>query len=106
MGASQGFGKGKWGDKTAVVAALIRKRTGVRDRSEERLGVGHEGNVARPIRSVNEYQSWKSRLANLEAMLASRDPNDTPKFRRPNISPENFQKKYPWQGGAESNFRD
>ena len=72
--ASQLFGKGKWVDETAVVAALIRKRTGVRNRwVAERLGMGHEGNVTRAIRRVNEYPAWKSRLRNLEAMLVSRD---------------------------------
>ena len=72
--ASQLYGKGKWVDETAVVAALIRKRTGVRNRwVAERLGMGHEGNVTRAIRRVNEYPAWKSRLANLEAMLVSRD---------------------------------
>ena len=73
--AWQLFGKGKWVDETSVVAALIRKRTGVRNRwVAERLGMGHEGNVTRAIRRVNEYPSWKSRFANLEAMLVSRDP--------------------------------
>ena len=67
-------GKGKWVDETAVVAALIRKRTGVRNRwVAERLGMGHDGNVTRAIRRVNEYPSWKARLAKLEAMLVSRD---------------------------------
>ena len=66
--------KGEWVDETAVVAALIRKRTGVRNRwVAERLGMGHEGNVTRAIRRVNEYPAWKSRLADLEAMLVSRD---------------------------------
>jgi putative transposase len=68
--ASKLSGKGKWVDETAVVAALIRKRTGVRNRwVAERLGMGHEGNVTRAIRRVNEYPAWKSRLAGLEAML-------------------------------------
>ena len=72
--AKQLSGKGKWVDETSVVAALIRKRTGVRNRwVAERLGMGHEGNVTRAIRRVNEYPSWKSRLRNLEAMLVSRD---------------------------------
>jgi putative transposase len=72
--ASQLFGKGKWVDETAVVAALIRKRTGVRNRwVAERLGMGHEGNVTRAIRRVNEYPAWKSRFADLEALLVSRD---------------------------------
>jgi REP element-mobilizing transposase RayT len=72
--ASQLFGKGKWVDETAVVAALIRKQTGVRNRwVAERLGMGHEGNVTRAVRRVNEYPAWKSKLLSLEAMLVSRD---------------------------------
>ena len=39
----------------------------------ERLGMGHEGNVTRAIRRVNEYTAWKSRPANLEAILVRRD---------------------------------
>jgi putative transposase len=72
--ASQLLGKGKWVDEAAVVAALIRKRTGVRNRwVAERLGMGHEGNVTRAIRRVNEYPAWKSKLMSLESMLVSRD---------------------------------
>lgn len=71
---SQLLGKGKWIDETSVVAALIRKRTGVKNCwVAQRLGMGHEGNVSRAIRRVNEFPSWKSRLKNLEAMLVSRD---------------------------------
>lgn len=70
--ASQLLGKGKWVDETAVVAALIRKRTGVRNRwVAERLGMGHEGNVTRAIRRVNEYPAWKSKLMSLESMFVS-----------------------------------
>lgn len=73
-GAAQLSGKGKWVDETAVVAALIRKRTGVRNRwVAERLGMGHEGNVTRAIRRVDGNPVWKSRLADLESMLVSRD---------------------------------
>jgi hypothetical protein len=60
--ATQLCGKGKWVAETSVVAALIRKRTGVRNRwVAERLGMGHEGNVTRAIRRVNESPPWKSR---------------------------------------------
>lgn len=55
-------------------AALIRKRTGVKNRwVAERLGMGHEGNVTRAIRRVNGDRARKSNLAKLEAMLVSRD---------------------------------
>lgn len=67
-------GKGKWIDETSVVAALLLKKTGVRNRwVAERLGMGHEGNVTRAIRRVNQFPAWKSRLRELEAMLVSRD---------------------------------
>jgi hypothetical protein len=35
--------------------------------------MGHEGNVPRAIRRVNEYPAWKSVFADLEVMLVSRD---------------------------------
>ncbi len=86
--ASQLFGKGKWVDETAVVAALIWKRTGVRNRwVAERLGMGHDGDVTRAIRRVNEYPAWKSKLLSLEAMLVSRDPFETPSTRHPRLGP-------------------
>ncbi len=67
-------GKGKWVEETTLVAALIRKRTGVKNRwVAARLGMGHEGSVTRAIRRVNENPVRKINLANLEAMLVSRD---------------------------------
>lgn len=72
--AAQLHGKGKWIEETTLVTVLIRKRTGVKNRwVAERLGMGHEGNVTRAIRRVNEHPVRKSNLANLEAMLVSRD---------------------------------
>jgi len=72
--ASQLHGKGKWVEETALVAVLIRKRTGVKNRwLAGRLGMGHEGNVTRAIRRVNEHPIRKINLAKLEAMLVSRD---------------------------------
>jgi hypothetical protein len=72
--ASQLFGKGKWVNETCVVAALIGKPTGVRNRwLAERLGMGHDGHVTRAIRRVNAYPAWKSKLLSLAAMLVSRD---------------------------------
>ena len=57
-----------------MVAVLIRKRTGVKNRwVAERLGMGHDGNVTRAIRRVNEHPVRKIKLAKLEAMLVSRD---------------------------------
>ena len=72
--ASQLHGKGKWVEETALVAVLIRQRTGVKNRwVAGRLGMGHEGNVTRAIRRVNEHPVRKINLARLEAMLVSRD---------------------------------
>lgn len=70
-------GKGKWVEETTLVAVLIRKRTGVKNRwVAERLGKGHDGSVTRAIRRVSENPVRKINLANLEAMLVSRDPVD------------------------------
>ncbi len=69
--------KVKWVEETALVAVLIRKRTEVRNRwVDERLAMGHEGNVTRAIRKVNESPEWKARLMELKAMLVSRDPSE------------------------------
>jgi hypothetical protein len=48
--------------------------TGVKNRwVAERLAMGHEGNVTRAIRRVNEHPARRTNLAKLEAMLVSRD---------------------------------
>jgi REP element-mobilizing transposase RayT len=71
--ASQLQGKGKWVEESTLVAVLIRKRTGVKNRwVAERLGMGHDGNVTRAIRRVSEHPVRKINLAELEAMLVSR----------------------------------
>jgi hypothetical protein len=67
-------GKGRWTEEKSLIAALIRKRTGVSNRwVAERLAMGHEGNVTRAIRKVSGNRVRKSRLTDLEAMLVSRD---------------------------------
>jgi hypothetical protein len=72
--AAQLYGKGKWVEETTLVAALIRKHTGVKNRwVAERLGMSHEGNVTRAIRRVNECPVRKRNLEKLETMLVSRD---------------------------------
>jgi len=72
--ASRLSGRGKWVEETTLVAALIRKRTGVKNRwVAERLGMGHEGNVTRALRRVNENPVRQTNLSRLEAMLVSRD---------------------------------
>jgi REP element-mobilizing transposase RayT len=67
-------GKGRWIEEKALIAVLIRKRTGVKNRwVAERLAMGHEGNVTRAIRMVNGSPARSSRLAELEQLLVSRD---------------------------------
>jgi hypothetical protein len=67
-------GKGKWVEETTLVAALIRKRTGVKNRwVAERLGMGHEGNVTRALRRVTENRARQTNLSKLETLLVSRD---------------------------------
>jgi hypothetical protein len=73
-------GKGMWIEEKSLIAVLIRKRTGVKNRwVAERLAMGHEGNVTRAIRRVKENPARKSKLADLEAML---DPFVDPFVRR------------------------
>jgi hypothetical protein len=67
-----------WVEEKSLVAVLIRKRTGVKNRwVAGRLALGHEGNVTRAIRRVSAYPVRKNRLAKLEAMLVSRDFGET-----------------------------
>jgi hypothetical protein len=61
-------------DEKAVLASLIRGRTGVRNAwVSERLGMGTEGNVTRALRKVRESQKLKKRLRECEQMLENRD---------------------------------
>jgi REP element-mobilizing transposase RayT len=63
-------GRGRWLDEKAVVASLIRKRTGVRNAwVAERLGMGTEGNVTRALRRVRESKGLTRRLAKLKREL-------------------------------------
>ncbi len=71
---SELVGKKRWIEEKSLVAVLIRKRTGVKNRwVAERLAMGHEGNVTRAIRWVNQHPTRKTNLVKLEAMLVSRD---------------------------------
>ena len=63
-------GRGKWLQEKAVVAALVRKRTGVGNRwIAGRLGMGHEGNVTRAARLAREDAATGRRLEELEKQL-------------------------------------
>jgi len=67
-------GRRMWVEEKSLIAVLIRKRTGVKNRwVAERLAMGHEGNVTRAIRRVNGHPVRRKNLAKLEAMLVSRD---------------------------------
>lgn len=67
-------GRGMWIEEKALIATLIRRRTGVKNRwVAGRLAMGHEGNVTRATRRVNGHPARSKNLAKLEAMLVSED---------------------------------
>jgi len=63
-------GRGRWLVEKAVIAAMIRKRTGAGNRwIAKRLGMGHEGSVTRAARWAREDVVGRTRVAALEKML-------------------------------------
>ena len=65
-------GRGKWKDETELVAALVRKRTGMPNRwVAERLGMGHEVGVTRAVRRFREDRKQAARLKALEEEVES-----------------------------------
>ena len=67
-------GRGKWTREKAVIAAVIRKRTGVGNLwIAGRLEMGHEGSVTRAVRWVREAKEGRKLEKSLEAMLDYRD---------------------------------
>ena len=63
-------GRGRWLEEKAVVAALIRKRTGVGNRwIAKRLGMGQEGSVTRAVRWAREDAAGMKKVAELERRL-------------------------------------
>ena len=67
-------GRGRWVDEKAVLASLIRGRTGVRNAwVADRLGMGTEGNVTRALRQVREERRLGRKLRKCERMLEKRD---------------------------------
>ncbi|MBK1829075.1 transposase [Haloferula rosea] len=63
-------GRGKWLEEKSLLATLIRKRTGVRNRwIADRLGMGHEGNVTVALRRVRESKALTRQLGKLEKEL-------------------------------------
>jgi len=64
------LGRGKWMEEKALLASLIRKRTGVRNAwVASRLAMGHEVMVTRAVRRVRESRELGKRLAELEAKV-------------------------------------
>lgn len=63
-------GRGRWTEEKALIASLIRKRTGVRNRwIALRLGMGHEIAVTRALRWLRDSRTAQKRLKKLEASL-------------------------------------
>jgi len=61
------MGRGKWMEEKALLASLIRKRTGARNGwVASRLAMGHEVMVTRAVRKVREDRALGKRLAELE----------------------------------------
>ncbi len=69
-------GRGRWRDEKALVAALVRERTGIGNACvAARLAMGHEGNATRAVRRVREEKDLAKRFRKLKeaVMLESRD---------------------------------
>ena len=63
-------GRGKWIEEKTLVAALVRRRTGVRNGwVAARLAMGHEVAVTRAVRRIRESRDLAKRLAGLEAKV-------------------------------------
>jgi len=64
------LGRGKWKDETELVAALVRKRTGMPNRwVANRLGMGHEVAVTRAVRRFRDDPKLARRLNALEKKM-------------------------------------
>ena len=65
-------GRGRWLQEKAVIAAVIRKRTGVGNRwIARRLGMGQESSVIRAVRKTKEDGSAARKMRDLENRLAA-----------------------------------
>ena len=65
-------GRGKWKDETELVAALVRKRTGMPNRwVARRLGMGHEVAVTRAVRRFRDDRKQATRLNALENQIGT-----------------------------------
>lgn len=64
---SELVGHGRWVAEKSLLAALVRRRTGVRNAwLAERLGMNHEVNVTAALRRVRESRDLTKRLVRLE----------------------------------------
>lgn len=65
-------GRGKWLEEKAVIAAVIRQRTGVGNRwIARRLAMGQESSVVRAVRRAKENATEVKRRQDLEIQLAA-----------------------------------
>jgi hypothetical protein len=65
-------GRGRWLQEKAVIAAMIRKRTGVGNRwITRRLGMGQESSVIRAVRRTKEDGSDARKMRGLENRFAA-----------------------------------
>jgi putative transposase len=65
-------GRGKWLEEKAVIAAVIRQRTGVGNRwIARRLAMGQESSVVRAVRRAKENATEVKRMQDLEIQLAA-----------------------------------
>jgi len=70
--AEQLAGRGRWLQAKAVIAALIRKRTGVGNRwIARRLGMGQESSVIRAVRRIKENAAEARKIEDLEKQLTA-----------------------------------
>jgi hypothetical protein len=71
-------GRGKWLREKAVIAAVIRKRTGVGNRwIARRFAMGQESSVVRAVGRAKEDAVERQRMQDLEKRLAA-DYQDRP----------------------------
>ena len=63
-------GRGKWLREKALIAAIVRKRTGVRNAwVAERLGMGHESSVTRAVRQTANDAEMQAKQQEVEGTL-------------------------------------
>jgi len=67
-------GRGKFRDEKALMASLVRERTGVKNAwVADRLAMRHEFNVTRAVKRVREEKGLRSRFSEFRHMSESWD---------------------------------